>query len=117
MRQLPVLNDLPFDHPLYLAGLRSGDKIMSIAGSTVDNGISTVIEFQKHTGGKCRRGGDVGWNSKRRHGARALGNESEDAYGLFRRNFISPPDIFVQIRWRGWSPVSRNAATLSRSFS
>jgi membrane-associated protease RseP (regulator of RpoE activity) len=47
---LPILSDLLYSHPLYLAGLRSGDRITSIAGSPTQNGISALLEFEKRMG-------------------------------------------------------------------
>ncbi len=46
----PVLVGLPYDHRLYLAGLRSGDEIASIEGVPTPNGITAFLEFQRHYG-------------------------------------------------------------------
>ena len=47
---LPVLNNLPYNHRLYQAGLRSGDRILSVAGSTTGSGISALLEFERMVG-------------------------------------------------------------------
>ncbi len=47
---IPVLTNLPFTHRLYQAGLRNGDKILSVAGVPTPNGIAAFLEFQKHFG-------------------------------------------------------------------
>lgn len=47
---LPVLMNLPRDHILYEAGLRSGDEIFSIAGMPTPNGIAAFLKFQKYIG-------------------------------------------------------------------
>jgi membrane-associated protease RseP (regulator of RpoE activity) len=47
---VPVLAGLPHDHPLYLAGLRSGDRILSVAGAPTPNGISVWLQFERMLG-------------------------------------------------------------------
>lgn len=47
---LPILVDLPPDHPLYIAGLRSGHRIISIGGTSINNGIGAMLEFEKRKG-------------------------------------------------------------------
>jgi len=46
----PVLVRLPYDHRLYQSGLRTGDRILSIAGIPTPNGISAFLEFERHIG-------------------------------------------------------------------
>lgn len=47
---IPVLSNLPFTHRLYQAGLRNGDRILSVDGVPTPNGIAAFLEFQKHFG-------------------------------------------------------------------
>jgi len=47
---LPVLVDLPYDHRLARAGVRSGDEIKSIGGVPTPNGIVAFLQFQQHFG-------------------------------------------------------------------
>ena len=44
---LPVLSNLPFDHPLALAGLQNGDEITSVNGVPTPNGITAFLELEK----------------------------------------------------------------------
>lgn len=46
----PVLLDLPSDHRLYTAGMRNGDRIVSINGVPTSNGISAFTELEKNGG-------------------------------------------------------------------
>jgi regulator of sigma E protease len=42
--------NLPPDHPLAIAGLESGDKLLSVNGVPTENGISAFLEFESHLG-------------------------------------------------------------------
>jgi len=47
---LPVLTNLPLNHRLSRAGMKSGDEIKSINGVPTPNGIATYLQFQQHFG-------------------------------------------------------------------
>jgi regulator of sigma E protease len=46
----PVLVNLPYDHRLALAGLKNGDRILSVGGSPTPNGISVFLELERKLG-------------------------------------------------------------------
>jgi membrane-associated protease RseP (regulator of RpoE activity) len=46
----PIISNLQYNHRLYMAGLRSGDRVLSVGGTDTKNGISAFLAFERMLG-------------------------------------------------------------------